>query len=240
MRKYLKPMEKMNSEKLSSKLLEKARKKENTGEIRQELAEISREQLSEDLKNDDVRKAFWLNIYNAFTQILLRERPERYRFRSIFFMRRYVKVAGKKMSLNKVENGMLRSSKLLFGFGYIVNPLALGFERKFRVREEDPRIHFALNCGAETCPPIKFYSSEEIDSQLEKATETYLNQEIEIREEEILVPRVFHWYRGDFGGKEGIKNFLSEYGYQLNGKELKFKEWSWEMQLDAFKGEING
>jgi hypothetical protein len=240
MRKYLKPEEIMNAEKISSELLEKARKKEETEQLRQKLMEMSGEQLSKDLDSDDSKKAFWLNVYNAFTQILLRESPERYRFRSLFFMRRYIRVAGKKMNLNKVENGMLRSSKLLFGFGYIRNPLARSFERKFRVREEDPRIHFALNCGAKTCPPIKFYSSDEIDSELEKATDTYLNQEVEAREEELRVPRVFHWYRGDFGGKEGVKDFLSEYGYELEGKKLKFKEWNWEMQLDAFKGERNG
>ena len=27
----------------------------------------------------------------------------------------------------------------------------------FRQSPPDPRIHFALNCGAKGCPPIRFY-----------------------------------------------------------------------------------
>lgn len=230
----------MDSGQISRELLEKARKNDSTEELEQKLAELSTTQLEEDLDTEAKKKAFWLNIYNAFTQILLEERPERYRFRTLFFMRRYIEVSGHKLSLNKIEHGMLRSSKLSFGFGYLSNPLAFGFERKFRMDKEDPRIHFALNCGAKTCPPIKFYRSEEIDPQLETATESYLSQELEVEDEIVRVPRVFYWFRGDFGGKKGVQEFINGYGYEIGDKKLKHKEWNWEMDLDAFEGEEHG
>ena len=36
------------------------------------------------------------------------------------------------------------------------------------------RIHFALNCGAKSCPPIKTFTGEEVDTQLNLATQAFL------------------------------------------------------------------
>ena len=33
----------------------------------------------------------------------------------------------------------------------------------------DPRIHFALVCGAKSCPPIRVYTPESLDQGLEAA-----------------------------------------------------------------------
>lgn len=225
----------MELENLSQELLEKARKEEDTEELIKRLQELNTVEVVDNLKNDEARKAFWINIYNAYSQILLREKPERYRFKSIFFMRRYINIAGQKMSLNKIENGYLRSSKLSIGFGYLKNPLARKFERKIRVDEVDPRVHFALNCGAKTCPPIRFYKNEDLDNQLEKATDNYLNQEVEVSKNRLEVPRVFLWYRGDFGGGKGVKQFLSKYGHETSGKKIRYKNWNWELQLNSFE-----
>lgn len=228
-------MENLEPERLSRKLLEREREGKNTAPIREKLESLSRDQLEAALDSDRKKKAFWLNIYNAYVQVLLRQKPSRYRFRTVFFMRRYVKIAGKKMSLNKIEHGMLRGSKLSFAFGYLKNPFALSFERNLRVENEDSRIHFALNCGAKTCPPIKSYRSEDIDQQLELATENYLSQEIKVHEDKIEVPKIFFWFRGDFGGKKGLKEFLSTHGFENPDKSIRYKSWDWEMDLKDFE-----
>jgi hypothetical protein len=33
------------------------------------------------------------------------------------------------------------------------------------LEKAEPRIHFALNCGAKSCPPIKTYSAENVRKQ---------------------------------------------------------------------------
>jgi len=62
-------------------------------------------------------------------------------------------------SLNDIENGILRSNR---------KPVA-AFRRPFSnsdirrhiaLKECEPRVHFALVCGAKSCPPIKTYSAE--------------------------------------------------------------------------------
>lgn len=219
---------------MSQQMLDQARKEE-ADSIREEIASLDRAELSEGLETDDEKKAFWLNIYNAYIQILLREDSSRYRLKFLFFRRRYVEVAGKKMSLDKIEHGMLRGSKLSFAFGYLGNPLAGRFERDYRVKEIDPRIHFALNCGAKTCPPIKFYSDKEIDEELDNATENYLGQEVEVRDDKVSLPKVFYWFRGDFGGKKGIREFLEDFDIENRGKKLEYSHWNWELDLDAFE-----
>ena len=36
--------------------------------------------------------------------------------------------------------------------------------------EVEPRIHFALNCGAKSCPPIKTFTASDVDNELKLAT----------------------------------------------------------------------
>lgn len=38
------------------------------------------------------------------------------------------------------------------------------------VQPMDPRIHFALVCGAKSCPPIKVYTADSLHEGLESAT----------------------------------------------------------------------
>ena len=49
-----------------------------------------------------------------------------------------------------------------------------GDERISLVVELDPRIHFTLNCGATSCPPIRVYSAPNLDSQLNRAAASFL------------------------------------------------------------------
>jgi hypothetical protein len=82
----------------------------------------------------------------------------------------------------------------------------------------DPRIHFALVCGARSCPPIGFYEAERIDFQLQLAAASFVNSpnvEILQRESAISISQIFKWYRVDFGGTNGalldtILNALDE------------------------------
>lgn len=37
----------------------------------------------------------------------------------------------------------------------------------------DPRIHFALNCGAASCPPIRIYTPESLDFGLAAAASAF-------------------------------------------------------------------
>ena len=40
------------------------------------------------------------------------------------------------------------------------------------------RIHFALNCGARSCPPIRVYAAAKLETQLNTAARSFCSQEV--------------------------------------------------------------
>ena len=109
--------------------------------------------------------------------------------------------------------------------------------KKLAVEKIDFRIHFALNCGAISCPPIAFYSSEKIEQQLQLASLSFLEGETDIYadKKEVHVTQLFRWFLADFGGKSGIRKILREYlDFDSKSYQIIFKPYSWEEQLDNY------
>jgi hypothetical protein len=93
------------------------------------------------------------------------------------------------LSLNEIEHGILRANR-----ASVTNPnppfdvmtkstsdpaasVSLPSDpvlSKLVLQKCDPRIHFALNCGALSCPPIRCYEEAKIERQLDIATKSYL------------------------------------------------------------------
>jgi hypothetical protein len=202
------------------------------------LAAFDSADLAATLDTDETRLAFWLNVYNAATQRALDADPGQYESRNAFFSKPLVTVAGTDLSLDDIEHGILRRSYPKWTMGYLRWPFPDDFAARHGLRERDPRIHFALNCGAESCPAIAAYTREEIDTQLDRATEGYLNSEVEYDPEtgRALVPRMMLWFRGDFGGKRGILDMLEQYEQLPPGAKprLSYREWDWSLEPRAF------
>lgn len=184
------------------------------------------------------RRATWLNVYNAVAQLELQSAPERLRGalrRFLFFVRDRVTIAGRTVSLNDIEHGYLRG-RASWGLGYVPRLFAGSFERAVRV-PLDPRIHFALNCGATSCPPIETYSAK-VDRELDRATEAYLESTVvyDPVEEEVRVSKLFSWYRGDFGGTAGIRAFLRRYDCvpPQRNPAIRYRTYDWSPSLRAF------
>ena len=106
--------------------------------------------------------------------------------------------------MDDIEHGILRRSKVKWSFGYFNKLFPSAFEKKHRVDTLDYRIHFSLNCGATSCPPIAFYKPEQLDKQLEVATKVYLSGEAAYNEADntVALPALMGWFRGVFGGKK--------------------------------------
>jgi hypothetical protein len=199
--------------------------------------------------DDDLRRiregrraglAFWVNCYNAGTQLLLDERPELYEnpLRFVrFFGAPAITVGGTPLPLDRIENGLLRGGRSKYGLGYLPKLYVTGFERRYRLGDCDPRIHFALNCGAESCPAIRAYEPDRVDEQLDLAIRTYLDATVEYDPGAgvVRVPRVFLWFRGDFGGGSGIRAFLRRYDAIPDGATPRIRHLSWNWSRAAGK-----
>jgi hypothetical protein len=86
----------------------------------------------------------------------------------------------------------------------------------------DPRIHFALVCGARSCPPIAFYDGAKIDAQLDLAAAGFINgggATYDPNTNTLWLSRIFSWYQADFSGRRGVLETIRKYMRDEKAKE---------------------
>ena len=133
--------------------------------------------------------AYWINAYNAFTlDAIVEEYPISSVWKSRdgqFFQRRRHTAGGRAVSLDDIEHEILRG--------------------EFR----EPRIHFAINCGSNGCPPVRpvAYEGSDLRATLRAATEQFLASEwncrIDHAARRVFISRIFKMYAEDFAGRRG-------------------------------------
>ncbi len=161
------------------------------------------------------RLAFWINLYNSMVvhgvaQLGIKQSVKEERG---FFSRVKYDIGGYFFSLNDIEHGILRGNRR------IPHRPWRAFARDdprcdFIVSPMDVRIHFTLVCGSQSCPPIGFYSADDIETQLDLAAQSFINSsEVGVIPEKKLlrISRIFKWYRPDFGTREDLIRFLIHY-----------------------------
>lgn len=222
---------------LSEKLLYAVKTEAKTDSLEASLAGLKTEQLIEGLPNDTARKTFWINIYNAYFQLLSsREKIANQKI----FSEKSIKVAEQMFSLDDIEHGILRKYRSKYGMGYLPQFLPSTLIKKLAVSNIDYRIHFALNCGAKSCPPISFYSYDKLDKQLDMATVSFLKSETDIdtTKKVLHVSRIMQWYTGDFGGKTGTLSILSNlYHQDFTDYKIIFKDYDWSAHLKNYSAQ---
>lgn len=202
------------------------------------LAKSSLDELINELKTDQQKTAFWVNIYNAFIQISLTENPSLYKDKGNFFSKERIKIAGEILSFDDIEHGIIRKSKIKLGLGYLSKWFVSDWERDLRVKNLDWRIHFALNCGAKSCPPVAVYSSKNLDKEFDFMTKEYLKEQTTYDNETKTAKSVvlMSWFRGDFGGISGAKKILFNYKITPDKpKNLDFKSYDWTLLLENYR-----
>lgn len=219
---------------LSGDLLYAVKTGESTDSIEDALAKVSTTGLIHGLSNDTARKTFWINIYNAYFQILAsREKLTR----PDIFTKEAFTICGIKLSLDDVEHGILRRYRVKWSLGYLPHFWPSKNIKKLAVSNIDYRIHFALNCGAKSCPPIAFYKYDSLEEQLELAATSFLTQDVEVDDKEkvVRVTKIMQWFKADFNGRRGIKDILNKYlGKDFTDYSIEYKEYDWDSSLGNY------
>jgi hypothetical protein len=152
----------------------------------------------------DARLAYWLNLYNVnvvgvvvdnYPVESIRDLSTDPVVRLNVFSKDLVPLGATKISLNDVENDRVRE----------------GFH--------DPRIHFALNCAAKSCPPLRAeaYVGERLGEQLDDQARRFLagsgaRVEGQGKDATLHLSKIFDWFEKDFaswGG--GVIPFVRRY-----------------------------
>ncbi|MBW2238697.1 MAG: DUF547 domain-containing protein [Deltaproteobacteria bacterium] len=95
-----------------------------------------------------------------------------------------------------------------------------------RPRFKDPRVHFAINCAALSCPPLgdRPYMGSTLDRQLDDSTQRFINnpERNYLKENSLYASKIFKWFRGDFN--DDVIGFFLKYADEDLKKELAAKK----------------
>jgi len=219
---------------LSEKLLYSVKLKRENADLVQELQELGMDDLQFALNTDQKKLVFWINIYNAFYQIL--KATGEYKGKEIY-KANDIHIAIEIFSLDEIEHGILRRNRHKLSLGLLPNPFTRSIIKELVVDKLDYRIHFALNCGAASCPPIAFYKLDSIDDQLDMATASFLEGEsvIDHEKKKVSTTALFQWFKFDFGGEPGIREiFKTKLSTNIDDYKITYSDYSWEEHLDNF------
>jgi len=154
--------------------------------------------------SDDEKMVFGIHLYNimvrhAYIKVGV---PLKDNQRGAFFTGVCYNVGNQILSLDDVEHGMIRANTR---HPYHMHKQFVGEDprRAWAVTELDPRIHFTLFCGANSCPPINSYTPENLESELQLAAEAFCQEDSNVLLDETTntmhLSMLFKWYRNDFG-----------------------------------------
>lgn len=222
---------------LSIQLVEALKKGKSGNEQVAIFTNSSLSDISSQISTDDLKLAFWINVYNGYIIHILAKHPEYYDDRSAFFNEPYIQIAGQIMSFADIEHGILRRGQKGWGLGYIGSIFSPKYQRRLRPSERDYKIHFGLNCGAKSCPPVATYTSENVHEQLCERQSSYLAQKTsyDTNNKKVITSTLLSWFRGDFGGKKGAKTILKKEGLIPSmDVALEFGPYDWSLDLDNF------
>ncbi len=181
------------------------------------------------LPDEKTKMAFWVNAYNALAiqNVIISSKPaDKEWIASVldvtgFFSTRTQKVAGQKLTLNKLEK-------------------EVAFPQF-----NDARLHFAFVCSALSCPllPAMAYTADNIDILIKQVAWEFLQNPLKNRldkkKKTLYLSQIFNWYRPDFE-KDGksLVDFLNPYFdettqnfLQQNKVQIKFLEYNWALNL---------
>lgn len=174
---------------------------------------------------ENERLALWLNAYNAYTvKLILDNFEDGQPVKSIrdiggFFSGpwdiKFCRVGGEVYTLDNIEHDIIRP------------------------RFKEPRIHFAVNCASQGCPPLisEPYIGSRLDEQLTSSTVNFVNdKEFNYLDGSTLyVTKIFKWFSEDFEGgvvdfvrkyaKADLQNRLAELGDDVRVRYLDY-DWS--------------
>ena len=157
--------------------------------------------------------AFWINTYNANTIKLI---VDNYPVASIMdlyggkaFDNKWISMGGVKLSLNDIENN------------------------KIRAKFNEPRIHFAVNCAAKSCPPIlnSAWTADNLHANLEARAKAFVNDSAynKLAAGSVQISKIFEWYAKDF--PEDIVSYLNKYSKTKIEADAKvsYIEYDWAL-----------
>lgn len=181
----------------------------------------------------DEQKAYFINAYNAYVVSLV---VDSYPIKSINDLSTkkvevwnkpfiplgpHFKSGRESLSLNELEHELLRK------------------------RYPDARIHVAVNCASEGCPPLRAaaFTGEDLGEQLDEQARRFVadsaRMELNKRKQRLEVSKIFEWFAEDFERDAGsVQAWIQRYApgdtserKWIAKAKLQYQEYSWKLNV---------
>jgi hypothetical protein len=142
----------------------------------------------------DVQLAFYMNASNA---LVIKSVLDLWPIRGVmtvrgFFNQREHRVAGRTMTLDHLENQIIRGERF-----------------------SEPRIHFLVNCASVGCPPLmpRAITAANLEESLARQTRSFVRSStrIEANRNRARLSQIFEWFSDDFDSAGGVREFVASY-----------------------------
>ena len=169
--------------------------------------------------NQDEALALWINAYNAYTVKLIISNWPVSSIKDVSakvgsstpWDYSFAQVAGKTYTLNQIEHEIIR--------------------KQFN----EPRIHFAVNCAAKSCPPLlnRAYTGAKLKQQLANQTKKFVNNPASntLGSSAVSLSKIFEWFKDDFTKNGTLISFINQYSDAKisESASVKFNEYIWTL-----------
>lgn len=169
------------------------------------------------LSSKNEKLAFWINAYNVLTIDLITREGETESIKNLGSLLRSPwkkhkwTIDGKSYSLDDIEHETIR-------------PMG------------EPRIHFAVNCAAKSCPDLRAeaYRAQALDAQLDEQTRlTFRNSSKGYKKESgntVRVTKVMDWFGVDFD-EGNLNSWLADYFPESVNEDtdITFFDYNWSL-----------
>lgn len=153
--------------------------------------ESARQEDVTDMTNEE-RKIGFLNLYNLliFHAKLVLSHPTDLIKRSAFFNTAAYVIAGVRITSIMMEHVILRAK----------TGMNADIPQQWMLNQVDCRIHFILNCGAQSCPPIVVVDHQTPEASLKEAAVRFIDENcvVDLQAGKVTLSRLWKWFRPDF------------------------------------------
>ncbi len=191
----------------------------------------------EAITNKNKKLAFWINAYNAHTiQVIL----ENYPVKSIIDLHsKYKSITGIISGGTVWNQWKFKLHKREYSLDDIEHKI---IRKKFK----EPRIHAALVCAAQSCPPLRneAYEGKALDNQLSSQMRQWLGNKklnyYDAKSKILYLSKILDWYQKDFvSQKSDLIGVLHSYlpakarkdiqKLKLKEIQIKYLPYNWQL-----------
>ncbi len=157
----------------------------------------------------NARLAYWINAYNLLTLDLVRRHYPIESIKDIgslfspVWRKPLGEIEGVEMTLDRIEHEILR-------------------------KEGEPRIHAAIVCASQSCPPLlrRPFRAKALDADLDEAMRRWLASKkkgvaIDRAAKTVTVSKIFKWFEEDFAADGGVRAVIAAHLPPADAKWLR-------------------